>query len=236
LPCPPEALLDRLADTAPWRGGAAAAAALAGPLHGRLFAGAADEPRAPSCSCRGSPRTFFVRLGDALAARGHAVHRVNFNAGDRLFWRRPNATDFTGRPEDWPAALAALIVAHGVTDLVMFGDCRPLHEAAIAVARRGVDAWVFEEAYLRPGYITLEQGGVNGNSPLPRDPARIRAWRQGLPPAAPETLSGGSFLRRASDDVRYNIANLLGRARFPHWRTHRQWNPSANMPAGPGAA
>ena len=27
---------------------------------------------------------FFVRLGDALAARGHAVHRVNFNGGDRL--------------------------------------------------------------------------------------------------------------------------------------------------------
>ncbi len=168
---------------------------------------------------------FFVRLGDALAARGHAVHRVNLNAGDRLFWRRPNATDFTGAPADWPAVLAALIDAHGVTDLVMFSDCRPLHMAAIDVARRrGLAAWVFEEAYLRPGYITLEQGGVNANSPLPRDPGRIRALAQGLPPAAPETLSGGSFLRRASDDVRYNIATLLGRGRFPHWRTHRQWN------------
>lgn len=168
---------------------------------------------------------FFVRLGDALAARGHGVHRVNLNAGDRLFWRRPNATDFTGRPEDWPAALGALIEAHGVTDLVMFSDCRPLHVAAIALARRrGLSAWVFEEAYLRPGYITLEQGGVNANSPLPRDPARIRALAQGLPPAAPETLSGGSFLRRATDDVRYNLANLAGRWRFPHWRTHRQWN------------
>ncbi|CAH0315329.1 capsule biosynthesis protein [Roseomonas sp. CECT 9278] len=167
----------------------------------------------------------FVRLGDALAARGHAVHRVNFNAGDRLFWRRPNATDFTGAPADWPAALGSLIDTHGVTDLVMFSDCRPLHVAAIALARqRGLAAWVFEEAYLRPGYITLEQGGVNANSPLPRDPARIRALAHGLPAAAPETLSAGSFLRRASDDVRYNVATLLGRGRFPHWRTHRQWN------------
>jgi capsular polysaccharide export protein len=182
-------------------------------------------PRRSFLFLQGLATHLFARLGDALVKRGHAVHRVNFNAGDRLFWRRPNATDFTGRPEDWPAALVALMQAHRVTDLVMFSDCRPLHVAAIEVARRrGIDAWVFEEAYLRPGYITLEQGGVNANSPLPRDPARIRAMAQGLPPAAPETLSGGSFLRRASDDVRYNIANLLGRGRFPHWRTHRQWN------------
>jgi capsular polysaccharide export protein len=31
-------------------------------------------------------------------------------------------------------------------------------------------------------------------------------------------------MRRATDDVRYNLANLLGRRAFPHWRTHRQWN------------
>ena len=116
----------------------------------------------------------FVRLGDALAARGHAVHRVNFNAGDRLFWKRPNATDFTGTNDQWPAALEALIATHGVTDLVMFSDCRPRHVSAIALARRyGVRPWIFEEAYMRPGYITLEQGGVNAHSSLPRDPGRI---------------------------------------------------------------
>jgi capsular polysaccharide export protein len=169
---------------------------------------------------------FFARLGDALAARGHAVHRINLNAGDRLFWRRPTATDFTGTAQEWPAALAALAEAHGATDLVMFGDGRPFHVAAIEVAqRRGLHAWIFEEAYLRPGYVTLEEGGVNARSPLPRDPARIRALAATLPPAEPETLSGGSFLRRALDDVRYNFANARGRAHFPHWRTHRQWNP-----------
>ncbi|MEO3470238.1 capsular biosynthesis protein [Roseomonas sp. CAU 1739] len=168
----------------------------------------------------------FVRLGDALAARGHAVHRVNFNPGDRLFWKRPTATDFTGTDDEWPGALEVLIAIHGVTDIVMFSDCRPRHIAAVSVARRlGLRPWIFEEAYLRPGYITLEQDGVNALSPLPRDPARIRTMAQGLPPAAPETLSGGSFLRRASDDVRYNVQNLLLRHRFPHWRTHRSWNP-----------
>lgn len=174
---------------------------------------------------QGLATSFFVRLGDALAAEGHAVHRVNLNPGDQLFWPRPNATDFNAPLETWPAFLGSVIAAHGVTDLVMFGDCRPLHAAALAEARRrGLRGWVFEEAYLRPGYITLEEGGVNDNSPLPRDPARILAMAQGLPPAAPETLSAGSFLRRATDDVRYNLANLLLRRRFPHWRTHRRWN------------
>lgn len=175
---------------------------------------------------QGLASPLFARLGDALAARGHAVHRVNFNAGDRLFWRRPGATDFTGRPEEWPAALGRLLEARGVTDLVMFSDCRPPHFAAIEVARaRGLRCWVFEEAYLRPGYVTLEQGGVNANSPLPRDAGRILAMARGLPPAEPETDSAGSFLRRATDDVRYTVATLLGRRRFPHYRTHRPWNP-----------
>jgi capsular polysaccharide export protein len=169
---------------------------------------------------------FFVRLGDALASRGHGVHRVNFNPGDQLFWKRPNSTDFTGTDEQWPAALEAIIAAHRITDIVMFSDCRPRHVAAVAFARqRGLRPWIFEEAYLRPGYITLEREGVNAHSPLPRDPRRILAMAQGLPPAAPETLSGGSFLRRAADDVRYNIHNALWRRRFPHWRTHRAWNP-----------
>ena len=175
---------------------------------------------------QGLATEFFARLGDALTIRGHAVRRVNFNAGDALFWRRPGGFDYTGHPADWPRILDGLILAHGITDLVMFGDCRPLHAAAIPVAQlRGVTIWVFEEGYLRPGYITLEQEGVNGNSALPRDPQRIRRLAAALPPALPETLYSGSFRRRAVDDMRYNWANLVGRRRFPHWRTHRPWNP-----------
>lgn len=175
---------------------------------------------------QGLATPFFVRLGDALTTRGHAVRRVNFNAGDALFWPRPGGFDYTGHAADWPRLLDGLILAHGVTDLVMFGDCRPLHAAAIPVAQlRNVTVWVFEEGYLRPGYVTLEQEGVNGNSAVPRNPERILRLAAALPPAPLETVSAGSFRRRAWDDIRYNWANLLGRHRFPHWRTHRPWNP-----------
>ena len=31
----------------------------------------------------------FRALGRGLMARGHVVHKVNFNGGDRAFWRLP---------------------------------------------------------------------------------------------------------------------------------------------------
>lgn len=175
---------------------------------------------------QGLATDFFVRLGDALALRGHAVRRVNFNAGDALFWPRPGSFDYTGHPADWPRLLDGLLVAHGVTDLVLFGDCRPLHTAAIPVAQlRGVTIWVFEDGYLQPGYITLEQEGVDGNSAAPRHPERVRRIAAALPPAAPETFHAGSDRRRAWDELRYGWANLLGRTRFPHWRGDRPSSP-----------
>lgn len=175
---------------------------------------------------QGLATAFFARLGAALAARGHRVHRVNFNAGDRLFWPRPGAIDFNGRPADWPGALDRLLAERTVTDLVLFSDCRPLHAAAIPVARaRGCAVHVFEEGYLRPGWITLERDGVNAHSTLPRDPAWYIAEARALPPEPPEAHLGGRFLRRAAEDVAYNTAALLGRRRFPHWRTHRPLHP-----------
>ena len=71
---------------------------------------------------QGMATRFFERLGRALAERGHAVHRVNFNSGDRAFWRLPGAVDFCGRPEAWPEFLDRLIVEKVISDVILFGD------------------------------------------------------------------------------------------------------------------
>ena len=110
---------------------------------------------------------WFYRLGQMLAAAGARVRRVGFNFGDRMFWPGPGYTAFGGTATDWPDTCRALLDEHRVTDLVIYGDTRPVHAEAIRIARnRGITIHVFEEGYLRPYWVTYERGGANGNSRL----------------------------------------------------------------------
>lgn len=168
----------------------------------------------------------FNHVGHALAARGHKVHRINFHAGDQLFWTLPGAKNYRGSDRDWPAYLESLIVEQGITEIVLFGDCRPRHRAAVMVARRmQVPVHVFEEGYIRPHWVTLELGGVNGHSSLSRNPDFFREQAAGLQPVLGGAAVPSSFARRAMEDLAYNFAYMLMGWAFPFYRTHRPWNP-----------
>lgn len=164
---------------------------------------------------------FLAGVGAKLAAEGHSVRRINFNAGDSAFWRGGNATAYHGRPADWPAFFQAYLAKHAITDVVLFGDCRPLHRAAIECARSaGLTIHVFEEGYLRPGWVTYERSGVNGYSTLPRDPALILELDRTLPPPPPEVAYPSSFARRAVQDVVYHCIRVLGWPLYRHYVPH----------------
>ena len=78
---------------------------------------------------------FFNRLGKMLRLAGAQVWRVGFNAGDRAFWFHPRSyIPFRGQPEDWPETFTKLVAAHGITDIVLYGDTRPVHAAAVMAA------------------------------------------------------------------------------------------------------
>ena len=182
-------------------------------------------PRREFLFLQGLAGPFFSRLGRELADRGHGVHRINFNGGDKVYWSCPNAVDYRWGLRRWPRFLNALLTDRGITDLVLFGDCRPLHAVAIGIAkRRGLQVHVFEEGYIRPDFVTLEVGGVNGHSGLSRDPRYYLDAARTLPPIP--TLDGvpSSFFRRAWEDVTYNIASLTLGPLFPGYRTHRPWH------------
>ncbi|HBM62314.1 MAG TPA: capsule biosynthesis protein CapA, partial [Citreicella sp.] len=87
---------------------------------------------------------FFHRLGQMLRRTGAEVWRVGFNAGDRAFWFHPQSyLPFTAPPADWPDHLRTLLSQKRVTDLVLYGDTRPLHAQAVAEARaRGLTVHV----------------------------------------------------------------------------------------------
>lgn len=168
----------------------------------------------------------FRRLGQELLAAGHMVHKVNFNGGDRLFWRLPNGIEYRGSLSDWPDFFRELLTAQGISDVVLFGDCRDHHMPAIRICRElGIPVHVFEEGYIRPDWVTLELGGVNGHSSLSRDPQWYRDQAEILPAVPPHTQVPSSFRRRALEGLAYNFADVLTRWRYPGWSNHRPWHP-----------
>lgn len=172
---------------------------------------------------QGLPGGSFWRLGKALRDQGCIVFRVNFNGGDQYDWPEP-AFNFRGRAEDWPAALKEIIRANAISDIVLFGDCRPLHRLASQTASAlGVIVHVFEEGYVRPDWVTLELGGVNGHSSLSRDPEWYLQEAAALPAILPARALEQTFGRRARETFRYHAAAILLRWAYPFYRTHRPW-------------
>jgi len=168
---------------------------------------------------------FFARLGAMIARTGAGVWRVGFNAGDRAFWRdRGSYIPYTGTVADWPARFAALVAEKRVTDLVLYGDTRPIHAEAIRAARRlGLCVHVFEEGYLRPYWVTYERGGSNGNSRLMgMSVARMRAALENsdidsaLPPA-----SWGDMRQHVFYGTAYHFWVLFFNRRYRNFRSHR---------------
>jgi hypothetical protein len=96
------------------------------------------------------------------------VWRVGFNAGDRAFWFRGQGyIPYQGAPADWTATFTAICAQHAITDIVLYGDTRPIHAEAVQAANAaGLTVHVFEEGYMRPHWVTYERGGSNGNSRL----------------------------------------------------------------------
>ncbi|MTH79643.1 capsule biosynthesis protein [Paracoccus aestuariivivens] len=169
---------------------------------------------------------FFNRLAGQLRQAGSTVWRVSFNAGDEFFWQDPeHLIRHTGTPEEWPEHLEQIIREKGVTDLVLYGDVRPVHATAReACHRNGLVLHVFEEGYLRPYWITYERGGSNGHSALIdiplRDMRRAMYGRGGelsRPPA-----HWGDMRQHKFYGALYHFFVLVANQRYKGYRTHRK--------------
>lgn len=114
---------------------------------------------------QGVASPFFACLADRLLSAGHLVFRVNFNGGDLAYWFGRPFRRFSEKVDALPAFLDKNFSKLGITDIVLFGDRRPIHRLSIEWAKQhGIRIHVFEEGYFRPYWVTLEQGGVNGHS------------------------------------------------------------------------
>ncbi len=168
---------------------------------------------------------FFSRLGRMLRTAGAKVWRVGFNRGDAFFWHdRATYIPFRAPREHWGDTLRDILHRHAITDIALYGDVRPIHAEAIAIARHlGLAIHVFEEGYLRPYWITYERGGSNGNSELMR--LSLDQMRQALatcdlelpdPPA-----HWGDMRQHVFYGALYHFCVLALNGHYPNFRPHR---------------
>src|SRR5690606_11614677 len=101
------------------------------------------------------------------------------------------------------------------------------HEQTLhVVTELGLRAYVFEEGYVRPNWVTLEPRGT-GEWRLPHDPEQLRAEAADLPPPEPAPKMQGAFRNRAGWDVAYHFVSTALWILFPRYRRHRRALPIA---------
>jgi len=170
---------------------------------------------------QGPTGPFFWLLSRELVARKYSVSRINFNGGDKADWPG-EAINYRGNENGWGRFFDRYVRENKITDILLFGDCRPLHSAAHGLAKlHGISIHVFEEGYIRPHWVTMEPDGVNGHSSLPRDPSTLLREAASLPPLPRPTPITASFRRRMRDALRYYASDFFKRWQYPFYRSHR---------------
>jgi len=168
---------------------------------------------------------FFRLLADRLAAQGAQVRRIAFNAADEAEWGGAGQLDrYLAAAAAYPGWLVRHLAAYKVTDIVLYGDARPEHAQAVAVARlRGIRCHCLEEGYLRPHWITYERGGNNGNSPLNSIGLDRMAVALGPSeqPQAPPPDRWGSQSAHLWHSARYHCRLLLPSRKYGRHRSRR---------------
>lgn len=193
------------------------------------------NPPAPHAPCGGSflflqgpASPIFRKIGARLAGYGHQVSRINLCAGDWVFWHDSCAINYRGRLADWDRFVEDFIIRRKITDVVLLGEERPHHKAAIEIFRRhGVEVYVVEMGYLRPGWLTLERGGMSTNSHFPSDPQQIATAAAGLPDPDLAPQYRQRFWVEALSDLAYNLPNVFAWFLYPHYRTNALHHPLA---------
>jgi capsular polysaccharide export protein len=174
---------------------------------------------------QGPQGPFFHRLGRMLQRAGASVWRVGFNAGDRAFWFQPSTyIPFRGALLEWEDTFDALVAEKGVTDIVLYGDTRPVHAKAVARANAlGLRVHVFEEGYMRPFWVTYERGGSNGNSRLMNTTvAEMQTALERSDMEAPMPPSHwGDMRQHVFYGALYHWFVMFRNGDYRHFRTHR---------------
>lgn len=167
----------------------------------------------------------FTRvLGESLRAAGARCSRVILNGGDLQDWGLAHSQVYRGALAGFGSWVSDLVRRDGITDVITYGDAHPYCAEAGRVAElNGLKVHVLEQGYFRPFWVTLERGGVNGNSRLPRDPAAYRRLAECLPPPKDEWLPALTPPAVWNLSL-HHLALWLATPAFPHFHLPYQYS------------
>jgi capsular polysaccharide export protein len=167
---------------------------------------------------QGMQSSFFKRVGDNLTAKNCRVSRINFCLGDWIFWSGKNSVSFRGRISDWKDYIDSFLDANGVTDIILVGEQRKYHDAAIIAAKeRGVRVVATDFGYLRPDWIAIELNGMNGSSLLPRNIEQIHQINNNLSQVDLGPVFDDGEIKRILCDLVYSFSTLVDVLFFPYY-------------------
>lgn len=174
---------------------------------------------------QGPTGPFFAWMMEELRSQGIHCTKILMNRADEHWFRGEDLVPFRGTRDEWPAFVERLVDERSIDAVFLFGDLRPIHVALVPMLRaKGVRIWVFEEGYLRPDYVTVEEHGVNGNSRLPRDAEFYRRAFRELPAPGPVESVGPTFRDMGWFSTVSALLVTHGNQGYPHYEHHRNFN------------
>jgi capsular polysaccharide export protein len=194
--------------------------------EGKIAMGIASGAGRHFLFLQGPHGPFFWQLAKVLVASGSQSTKIGFNSGDRAFWKdKASFVPYLDDQANWSDFISGYLQENQITDLVLYGDVRPLHAAAIIAAKAtGIKVHCFEEGYLRPYWVTYERGGVNGHSrlmDLSIEEMQAQLVDRDLElPDAP--AKWGDIRHHMFYGAAYHFHLLFKNRQFKNWKTHRE--------------
>jgi capsular polysaccharide export protein len=166
---------------------------------------------------------FFKKVDKSFRAKGANTFKIGFNAGDWFFAYKDNYTPYKGTKEMWSEFIEDFLTTHDIDMVLLMGDCRYYQSIALQTAKRlKLEAFVFEEGYVRPDYITMERHGVNDFSHIPSN----AEFYHSLKLSELATISGkpanAKYYRQGGSATTYYMFSGLFCFLYPHYEHHRK--------------
>lgn len=171
---------------------------------------------------------FFKDMIDCTKDNNNVFH-ITFNAADEFFTDKNYICPFKDIKENFESFLSNFLTNNKIDIVFLFGDERYFHKVVTNLINgkfKKVKIFVFEEGYVRPNYITIEENGVNNNSKsFPKNINFYKSLKLKKPDVSKNLFFKNQSLNMHIYSIIYSIILFLFHYKYPHYKHHKNINP-----------